>query len=695
MKEFIKENHKIALVFLAIIILYFYGSNKMPLLNRTDSRYAEIAREMVVTGDYLIPKLMGTPHLHKPPLSYWFMALGMKIFGVNEFGVRFFLTVFAILSLLLIYLIAKELFNSKKALWALILSAISPGIFFTSRVLATDIFLLFFELSAFYFYLKFKKQKKELWICLFWLSLGLGFMTKGPVAIVIPLLILFVTSLFNRDFSDFKPFFKSKFLIFFSIIAFPWYLYLIFSDEKILKYFVIDQLYARIAGIKGTKIGHPKPFYYYFEILPVLILPYYIPFVIVLIKKIKNGFSKTELFLIVWFSLPLVFFSLILTKLPTYILFSIPPAAMITADWLEETKSKLKCLWLTSGFLPFLFLLNDKLFSLSPVIMREIMEFTIIISVMVVTLIIIKFVKKNCFKTVFLVAWVIVYFLIVNLFISYPQILKSNKKLALITKNIGYKNIKTVCFRQYAFQLPFYTKEIPYYCDIKLEKEIAPFRKLISCKDLKTNWNNHNFMVLISKKDLIDFVNIVNDFFILAHDGKQYVVSNKPLWGIKIKWKKGIQTHNPVNLNQLLKNIKIPFKTAYQKAYATVGRGYTLHDAELAILNNRLYYEFEFIKGKEFKEIHIDAFNGKIITNEVFADKPEFTDKQLSKLTAISKKQARKTTLTLIKGKIREEEIEIENGVLCYAFHIQQHNHEYEVLINVSNGLPFKVSLEK
>ncbi len=481
----------------------------------------------------------------------------------------------------------------------------------------------------------------------------------------------------------------------FSIIAFPWYLYLIFSDGRILKYFVIDQLYARIAGIKGTKIGHPKPFYYYFEILPVLILPYYIPFVIALIKKIKNGFSDTELFLIVWVSLPLVFFSLILTKLPTYILFSIPPAAMITADWLEETKSKLKCLWLTSGFLPFLFLLNDKLFALSPVIMREIVRFTIIISILVVTLIIIKFVKKNGFKTVYLVARVIVYYLIVNLFISYPQILKSNKKLALITKNIGYKNIKTVCFRQYAFQLPFYTKEIPYYCDIKLEKEIAPFRKLISCKDLKTNWNNQNFLVLISKKDLIDFVNIVNDCFILAHDGKQYVTSNKPLWGIKIKWKKGIQTHNLVNLKNLLKNIKIPFKSAYQKAYATAGRGYTLHDEELAILHNRLYYEFEFIKGKKFKEIHIDAFNGKIITNEEFTDKPQFNNKQLSKLTKISKKQARKTALDLINGEIKEEEVEIENGVLCYAFHIQQHNHEYEVLINISNGLPFKVSLEK
>ncbi|WP_201327175.1 glycosyltransferase family 39 protein [Thermotomaculum hydrothermale] len=696
MKDFIKENHKVIFVFLLTTVLYFYGSNKIPLLNRTDSRYAEIAREMVISGNYIVPKLMGTPHLHKPPLSYWFMALGMKIFGINEFGVRFFQIIFAILSLFIIYLIARELFDKEKAYWTLILSSTSPGIFFTSRILATDIFLFFFELTAFYFYLKFYKTKKEILLYLFWLSLGLGFMTKGPVAVVIPLLILVLISLFKLDFSEIKPLFRLKYLLTFSVIAFPWYLYLIFSDKKILEYFLIDQLYARIAGIKGTKIGHPKSVYYYFEILPILILPFYIPFLIAIIEKIRKGISNRDLFLITWFSFPLIFFSVILTKLPTYILFSIPPAAMLTADWIEETKSKLKCLWLTAGLIPFLFLLNTRYLNISSQINREIVKLSIITGILILFLSIIKFIKNKCFKALFFISWTILFIFIVKLFISYPQLLNSNKKLAYISKEFSHSGFTFVSFRQYAFQIPFYTHgETPYYCDIKIEKEISPFKKIISCKELKKLWDKENFLILVSKKDIINLTDLVKDCFVLAKDGNNFVISNKPLWGANINWKEGVKTHRlkaPVNLMQF---VKVSFNNALTKAKQAIDKEYNLHDSELAIIKNRVYYEFEFVKRGDFFEVHVDAYTGNISIKEPVNEKAEFTEHDLKNLSNIEKGEARKIALNLIKGKILEEEIEIENGALCYAYHIEHNNNEYEILINVSNGLPFKISFEK
>ena len=690
----LKNKLKIIFVFFVIVVAYFYGVNRLPLLNRTDSRYAEIAREMVITGDYVIPKLMGTPHLHKPPLSYWLMALGMKIFGINEFGARFFQVLFAIFSLFLVYLIDKELFDKEKALFSLILTAISPAIFFTSRVLATDIFLLFFELLVFYSFLKLQKQKKQLWGYIFWLALGLGFLTKGPVVVVIPVLILFTTGVLNQDLSIFKSLFKARYLILFFLIAFPWYVYLVVSDKKVLKYFLIEQIYARVVGIKGTKIGHPKPFYYYFEILPVLILPFYIPFLMAVVKEIKSGISEREVFLIVWFALPLVFFSLILTKLPTYVLFSIPPAAMLTASWFIETDSTLKHLLLVAGFLPFLILLNHRFSSLSPMILKNMVWLVIWVCVLMVVLLLVTLINKAMFKSFFLFSWAIVYILIVNLFLHYPEILAPVKKLAVMTKPIENRDFYLISYKQYAFQLPFYTDKIPYYCNVRFEKGVYPFKRVVQCKALKEKWNNTNFLVLISGKDLMEFSRKIGDCFVLARNGNMFVISNKPLWGLRINWKEGVKTHNIKNLTYIFSVIKTSFQSARKKAYKMVDEDFLIHDEELAIIKGRLFYEFEFKKGERLKEIHIDTATGRVFPS-LDSIVPEFSSEELKHFVNVEEDDAKKEAMEIIKGKVVEEELEIENGVLCHSFQIENANAVYEILINAANGLPFKISFEE
>ncbi len=694
MGVYLKEKAKIIFVFVVIVVVYFYGVNRLPLLNRTDSRYAEISREMVVNGNYLIPKLMGNPHLHKPPLSYWFMAIGMKVFGINEFGVRFFQVLFAIFSLFLVYLIAKELFDKEKALFTLILTAVSPGIFFTSRVLATDIFLLFFELLVFYSFLKLQKQKEQVWGYIFWLALGLGFLTKGPVAVAIPLLILFTTGVLNQDLLIFKSLFKARYLILFSLIAFPWYIYLVVSDQRVLKYFLIDQIYARVVGVKGTRIGHPKPFYYYFEILPVLILPFYIPFLMAVVKEIKSGVSKRKVFLIVWFVFPLVFFSLILTKLPTYVLFSIPPAAMLTASWYMDTDSTLKHIILIAGFLPFLILLTHRFSSLSPMILKDMFWLVIWVCILMMVLMLVKLINKAIFESFFLFSWAIIYVFIVSLFLHYPEILAPVKKLAIMAKPIENRDFYLISYKQYAFQLPFYTDKIPYYCNVRFEKEISPFKRVIQCKALKKRWGKGNFLVLISGKDLTDFSKKIGDCFVLARDGDMFVVSNKPLWGFRINWKEGVKTHKIKNLTYLFSVVKTSFQSARKKAYKMVDRDFSIHDEELAIIKGRLFYEFEFKKGDYLKEVHIDTATGRLypsLENII----PEFSSEELKHFVNVEKDDAKKEAMEIIEGKVVEEELEIENGVLCHSFQIENGNSVYEILIDATNSLPFKISFEE
>ncbi len=694
MKDNLKQKTPLILMFILISGLYFYGINKLPFLNRTDARYAEIAREMVATGDYIVPKILGTPHLHKPPLTYWLIALGLKIFGINEFGARFFLIVFSLLSLLLVFLIAKEIFNEKIAIWALIFSAVSPGIFFTSRILSTDIFLLFFELGAFYSYIKFLQKNRDLWIILFWLSLGLGFMTKGPVAILIPFLIIFAYHLMNSTLSDIKPFFRFKYIMLFSIIAFPWYLYLILSDKKILTYFLIDQIYARIAGAKGIKMGHPKPFYFYFVVLPVLLLPFFVPFIVSFYREVKKGLNKKTQFIIIWIVIPVLFFSFILTKLPTYILFIIPPSSIIAAKWIEETDSDSKFILLILGLIPLLFLPTIPLANLPSNISLKFFNLSIIIAILVLLLISLKHINPQHFKTFFLLTWLVFYFQLLSIFISYPELLKTNKKLALMSNHLNRKEIKIVSFRQYAYQLPFYTGKFPYLCDVNLEKEISPFRRILSCQELESEWESKtDFLVFCSTKDILKLVNIVKDCFVVGKDGEILLISNKPFLGIKLMDQKGIYINQAKNL-PLLNNIKIFLDHAKEKAQKAIGKKLKLHEIELSVKNKRLFYEFEFKNGEKIEEVLVDTLTGKVFTQPPYPDKPVFTNSQLRKMVKINFYEAEQTALNIVNGIITEKEVEIENGVLCFSFHIKQNGKLYELLINASNGILFKISLE-
>ena len=90
------------------------GLGSYGLAETSEVRYAEISREMLITGDYLNPQLLGIFHFHKPPITYYITSLGYQIFGINEFGARFFLQVAVIIQLLFIYGLAQLLFKSKK-----------------------------------------------------------------------------------------------------------------------------------------------------------------------------------------------------------------------------------------------------------------------------------------------------------------------------------------------------------------------------------------------------------------------------------------------------------------------------------------------------------------------------------------------------------------------------------------------------
>lgn len=169
---------------LAAFVVYLVGNARTPLWDRDEPRFAQATREMMETGDYVVPHFAGEVRYDKPILGYYFFAAGMRAFGANEFGARFFSGVFGALSVALVYLVARRMTGSARVgLWSAAILATAPVMFAESKMCTVDAGLLFWILLAF----------AALWRIyegpctwrpkvLLWTALALGVLTKGPVA---------------------------------------------------------------------------------------------------------------------------------------------------------------------------------------------------------------------------------------------------------------------------------------------------------------------------------------------------------------------------------------------------------------------------------------------------------------------------------------------------------------------------------
>jgi hypothetical protein len=323
------KNH-VYFILLVIFIVTLFHLGSWGLTETSEARYAQIAKEMFETGDYIHPRKMGISHYHKPPLTYYITALGYAIFGINEFGARFFLSVALIIQLVLIYKTSLLLFNDKKtSLLSVILFFSTPLILASIRNLTTDAYLNTFVMMAIYFWVKYLEEKK--FFILFYLSLSLGFFTKGPL-VLIPVIIFQLTWFYYN-----KKRIRFSVYDFWGIIAFFiscgwWYLAVIKENPMVFDYFTSNQLYQRMFSNDAFNRG--KPFWYYIIFLPLTLLPWII-YIFLSLKKIDTTVLKRKILLISFFLIILIF-SLFKTKLIFYVLPSLPFLVMFASIHLVQ-----------------------------------------------------------------------------------------------------------------------------------------------------------------------------------------------------------------------------------------------------------------------------------------------------------------------------------------------------------------------
>ncbi|GAB6083000.1 glycosyltransferase family 39 protein [Desulfuromonas carbonis] len=306
----------------------------LPLMESTEGRYGEIAWEMVASGNYLEPFFNGIKHFHKPPLTYWAIAAGYKLFGINDFGARFFGVVAACLAVAYLYRLALVLLGDyRQARDAALIFATSLLFLGVARIVATDIYLTCFTVMAQYYLLRrIAGPARRSDAPLYGLALGLGFLAKGPLIFLFTLLPFLLAKLLDAGHRRLFSWRETALAVAtFALVALPWYIAVMIENPGLLYYFLKVQTVDRVAS---NRFRRYEPPWYFFYVFAGTFLPYIFFFLKGAVRLRKFDRSRQVLFLYVL--VPFLIFTLAQSKQPTYILPFYGMAAILAAGALAR-----------------------------------------------------------------------------------------------------------------------------------------------------------------------------------------------------------------------------------------------------------------------------------------------------------------------------------------------------------------------
>lgn len=321
-------------LFLLIGCMYFlfFRLGSYGFLETTDARYAEISYEMAKTGDFITPHLNYIKHFHKPPFTYWITSLGYYIFGYNEWGARFFTGIAGLLILIITFLLSSSMFDIETGIFSSFMLLSMVGFIAVTHVVSTDVYLLTSIVLSVYLLWQWENRNiSPLWL---WAILGISSLIKGPVGPFLIGTIAITYLILSGQIKRIKELQIKRGILIFLLIAFPWYIIVCFKNKGLFSYFFHVQLLSRL---KSGTMGHPHPWDYYLYIFPLLVFPW----TIYLIPALGNSIfhlNRKGLLLILWAILPFIPFSLMKTKLPFYIMPSLPPLAILLANWWNSAR---------------------------------------------------------------------------------------------------------------------------------------------------------------------------------------------------------------------------------------------------------------------------------------------------------------------------------------------------------------------
>jgi len=329
-------------VWLLIVVLAAgYGLGGYGLIEPDEGRNAEVAREMAATNNYVLPHLNGLPYLDKPVLYFAAVAAAIEVFGANEFAARLMSLMFGLATAALAGCFALRFWGRDGAVVAATATATAPLAFGLSRVVIMDTALSFFIVVALVcFFCAIEGRSEEgtasptrrrwfLWTLVAWGAIGLGVLTKGPVAFAVPLLVAAPYAFRRRaSLAVWHPIGPAAMLA----IVLPWVWAVSREIPNFLHYVVVTETWARMTT---DELRRTEPVWFF---LPVLLVGTF-PWSIVALSGIREKISReassdrtARLFLWLWVVVPLVFFSLSRGKQEQYVLPLVPAVALLVAS---------------------------------------------------------------------------------------------------------------------------------------------------------------------------------------------------------------------------------------------------------------------------------------------------------------------------------------------------------------------------
>jgi 4-amino-4-deoxy-L-arabinose transferase-like glycosyltransferase len=336
-------NNNVKYILFLIIIAYFYfffGNGLISLSSPDEVFYVQTAKEMASHRTWMTPIIFDEPQFEKPIFIYWLLRIAFLVFGISSFSARFFPAFFAVIGVIAVYFFAKLLFSDGKKAFMSALIILSSGFYIgLARTVFTDmVFSVMILLSLLCFFWGYLDEKyKAIGIIFFFIFSAFAVLAKGPLGLLIPLLIVIAFLFLIRRIKFFVCRQTLWGIAIFSVIALPWYIFMLsrYSQSFIHEFFYNDH-YRRI--IEAEHRGNDTWYFYPFSMLGCM-FPWSI-FVAVslfyLLRRIRTA-NNSKLFLACWITITLLIFQFAHSKLTSYIFPMFPALALICGDFIYDS----------------------------------------------------------------------------------------------------------------------------------------------------------------------------------------------------------------------------------------------------------------------------------------------------------------------------------------------------------------------
>ena len=328
----------------AFVLFYLVPLMTHGLWIPDETRYAQISQSMLQSGNWVSPHFMGLRYFEKPIAGYWLIAIGQAVFGDNLFGVRIASALTTGLSVWLAWLLASRLWNDPRKSFASALLLMSFGLVAGEAGYANldpqFAFWVNLSLVALWFAFTAQSQRARLWAwSVLGVACGMGFMTKGFLAWLLPVLIGVPFALWQRRIKEMLCY-GSLAVVLAIAVCLPWALMIHHQEPDFWQFFFWNE---HIRRFSASDAQHIQPWWFYLPLLLAASLPWATLLPAALLDAWKQKRQPGIAFLLLWLLLPLAMFSLSKGKLPTYILPCLLPLALLMGhalmSWIDQGRS--------------------------------------------------------------------------------------------------------------------------------------------------------------------------------------------------------------------------------------------------------------------------------------------------------------------------------------------------------------------